>query len=109
LGTALGTALPLLSNGLPMLLASVVLVGGSFFMAPGAMMALARTTLPQAQWAKTMNLFTLVFAIGQGLGPVAAGWIADTVGMNTAMLAGALTLLLAVAVSFGQTRARHQP
>ena len=87
--TATGTALPLLSNSFSVLLVSAVLVGGSFFMAPGAMMALARSTLPPGLWAKAMNLFTFIFAIGQGVGPVAAGHIADYYGLNTAMAAGA--------------------
>ncbi len=90
--TAVGTALPLLSGSVPMLLLSTLLVGGSFFMAPGAMMALARATLPQAQWARAMNLFTFIFAMGQGIGPVAAGWVADAYGLNWAMLAGAVVL-----------------
>ena len=97
--TALGTALPLASQSIPVLLISAVLVGGSFFMAPGAMMALARKTLPQALWAKAMNYFTMIFAIGQALGPVAAGWIADTYGMNTAMAAGAGVLVLAAGLA----------
>jgi predicted MFS family arabinose efflux permease len=101
--TAVGTALPLLSNSLPVLLISAVFVG-SFFMAPGAMMALARSTLPAPLWAKAMNLFTFVFAIGQGVGPVAAGWTADHYGLNAAMAAGATTLLVAAALAFTQKR-----
>jgi predicted MFS family arabinose efflux permease len=101
--TAVGTALPLLSNSLPVLLISAVFIG-SFFMAPGAMMALARSTLPAPLWAKAMNLFTFIFAIGQGVGPVAAGWTADRYGMNVAMAAGAATLVLAAALAFTQKR-----
>jgi predicted MFS family arabinose efflux permease len=102
--TAVGTALPLLSHSWGMLLVSAVLVGGSFFMTPGSMMALARRTLPPAQWAKAMNLFTFIFAIGQGVGPVAAGWIADNHGLNAAMAAGAATLLLAAGLAFMQKK-----
>ena len=97
--TALGTALPLASQSIPVLLISAVLVGGSFFMAPGAMMALARKTLPQPLWAKAMNYFTMIFAVGQTVGPVAAGWIADTYGMNAAMAAGAGVLVLAAGLA----------
>ena len=97
--TALGTALPLASQTFPVLLISAVLVGGSFFMVPGAMMALARKTLPQPLWAKAMNFFTMIFAIGQAAGPVAAGWIADTYGMNAAMAAGAVVLVLAAGLA----------
>ena len=102
--TAVGSVLPLLSSSLPMLLVSAALVGGAFFMTPGAIMALVRATMPAAQWAKAMNLFTFIFAIGQGVGPVAAGWIADTAGLNAAMLAGALVLLFAAALAMAQPR-----
>jgi predicted MFS family arabinose efflux permease len=96
--TAAGTALPLVSNGFAVLLISAVLVGGSFFMVPGAVMALARATLPPALWAKAMNLFTLVFALGQAIGPIGAGWIADHAGLNAAMAAGAAVLVLGAGV-----------
>jgi predicted MFS family arabinose efflux permease len=102
--TAIGTVLPLLSRHWGMLLLSAVLVGGSFFMAPGAVMALIRSTLPAQLWAKAMSLFTFVFAIGQGVGPVAAGWIADHHGLNWAMAAGAITLLLCAGVALLQPR-----
>ena len=102
--TAAGTVLPLLSNHVAMLLLSAVLVGGSFFMAPGALMALARSTLPAHLWAKAMSLFTFVFAIGQGVGPVAAGWIADHHGLSWAMGAGAVTLLFCAGVALLQPR-----
>jgi predicted MFS family arabinose efflux permease len=100
--TAVGTALPLLSNSLAVLLVSAVLVGGSFFMTPGSMMALARRTLAPALWAKAMNLFTFIFAIGQGVGPVLAGWIADHRGLDAAMAAGAATLVLAAMLALVQ-------
>jgi predicted MFS family arabinose efflux permease len=96
---ALGTVLPLISQSFFMLLLSAIFVGGSFFMAPGAMMALARKTLPEHLWAKAMNFFTMIFAVGQMLGPVAAGWIADTYSMNAAMAAGAGVLVLAAGLA----------
>jgi predicted MFS family arabinose efflux permease len=102
--TAAGTALPLASNSIWMLLVSALLVGGSFFMVPGAMLALARSTLPPSLWAKTMNLFTFIFAIGQGVGPVAAGWIADHYSLNAAMAAGAATLVVAAGLALVQKR-----
>jgi predicted MFS family arabinose efflux permease len=102
--TAAGTALPMASNSVGVLVVSALLVGGSFFMVPGAMLALARSTLPPSLWAKTMNLFTFIFAIGQGVGPVAAGWIADHYGLNAAMAAGATVLVAAAALAFAQKR-----
>ncbi len=102
--TAVGTALPLAFSGALGLLASVLLVGGSFFMAPSAVMAFTRATLPEADWAKAMSLYTLVFSIGQCVGPVAAGWLADHRGLGSAMAAGALTLLGAAALGLAQRR-----
>jgi predicted MFS family arabinose efflux permease len=102
--TAVGTALPLASSGGVALIASVLLVGGSFFMAPSAVMAFTRATLPEADWARAMSLYTLVFSIGQCVGPVAAGWLADHHGLGSAMAAGALTLLGAAALGLAQRR-----
>jgi predicted MFS family arabinose efflux permease len=102
--TGIGTVLPLLNNHWAMLLLSAVLVGGSFFMVPGAILALIRNTLPAQLWAKAMSLFTFVFAIGQGVGPVAAGWIADHHGLNWAMAAGGTALLLGAVVALLQPR-----
>ncbi len=102
--TALGTALPLLSHSFGVLLISALLVGGAFFMTPGAMMALARKALPQILWAKAMNFFTMIFAIGQAFGPVLAGWMTDTYGMDTAMGMGAGVLILASGLALIQSR-----
>jgi predicted MFS family arabinose efflux permease len=96
--TALGTVVPLISGELAALIVSALLVGGSFFMVPGSVMALVRLSLPPAQWAKCMNLFTMIFAIGQAAGPVLAGGLADRFGLNTAMLAAAAVLLAGSAI-----------
>ncbi len=101
--TGLGAALPLLSQQLPMLLLSALLVGGSFFMAPGAIMALIRQTLPPAHWAKMMSLMTLIFAAGQGLGPVLAGALADASSLSWAMGASSAVLALGAALALTQT------
>ncbi len=100
--SCLGTAIPLLDQSIYSLWVSAIFVGGSFFMVPGAMMALARRSLPSHQLAKMMNLFTFVFAIGQGLGPVIAGWIADSKSMNMAMAFGAFTLLISALIAMTQ-------
>jgi predicted MFS family arabinose efflux permease len=104
--TGVGAALPLLSQYLAMLLLSAMLVGGSFFMAPGAIMALIRQTLPQAHWARMMSLMTLIFAAGQGIGPVLAGLLADASSLNAAMAASVAVLVVAAALSLTQTAAQ---
>jgi predicted MFS family arabinose efflux permease len=102
--TGLGSLLPLLSNSEIALLISGFMVGGSFFMVPAAITVLVRKTLPQMLWAKALNVFTMLFAVGQAIGPVVAGWIADTVGLNTAMLFGAVLLFFSAALSFLQPK-----
>jgi predicted MFS family arabinose efflux permease len=102
--TGLGSLLPLLSNSELSLLISGFMVGGSFFMVPAAIAVLIRKTLPQTLWAKALNVFTMLFALGQAIGPVVAGWIADTVGLNTAMLCGAVILFFSAALSFLQPK-----
>jgi predicted MFS family arabinose efflux permease len=102
--TGLGSAIPIVFRSEPALLVSVVMVGGSFFMVPASMTALARKTLPQSLWAKAMNMFTMIFAVGQAVGPVLAGWIADSAGMNQAMLMGAAVLVVSSAIGLTQFR-----
>ncbi len=102
--TCVGSILPLLSPTWPMLVLSVLLVGGSFFMVPGSVMALIRATLPQSVWSKAMSLSTMVFAAGQAVGPVAAGQIADSAGLNAALLAGAGALLLSALLALGHKK-----
>jgi predicted MFS family arabinose efflux permease len=104
--TGIGAALPLLSEHLAMLLVSAMLVGGSFFMAPGAIMALTRQTLAPAHWAKMMSLMTLIFAVGQGIGPVLAGALADATSLNTAMGASVVVLVISAALALTQTASK---
>ncbi len=75
-------------------------------MIPAAIAAFLRVALVPSQLAKGMNLFTMVFAIGQGVGPVAAGWIADRHGLDLAMLMGALSLLASAALATRQNLIR---
>ena len=97
--TAVGSAIPIFLRDPIALMILTVLVGGSFFMVPGSMTALAKKSLPPLGWAPAMNLFTMIFAIGQALGPVLAGYAADRYGLNTAMLLGAGVLLLSAGLA----------
>ena len=102
--TALGSAIPIVMRQPVALMLSTVLVGGSFFMVPAAMTALAKQSLPQLGWAPAMNFFTMIFAVGQALGPVLAGFTADTYGLNAAMFLGAGVLLLSAGLALVQPR-----
>lgn len=90
-----GIAAPLIDASIIGVTVSALLVGGSFFMVPTSSTAFVRKNLPQIQWGKALSLFTVIFSIGQIIGPTAAGYLADITGDNTAGL-GAAALVLGV-------------
>lgn len=92
--TLLGTAIPLFNANAAGLLLSAAVFGLGVFIAPSAIAVLVRQKLPATQLAKGMTLFTVVFSVGQAIGPVAAGWVADVYSLSQSLLFG-LGLLLA--------------
>ncbi|MEP7061525.1 MAG: YbfB/YjiJ family MFS transporter [Betaproteobacteria bacterium] len=105
----IGAALPLVSTRLPVMLLSAALFGGGMFTAPAAITALVRGALPKASWGAAVAVFTIVFAIGQSIGPIFTGWLADATDSLFAGLAGsALVLLAAGGVALWQ-REIHAP
>ena len=93
LAVGIGIAAPLIDASLTGVTISALLVGGSFFMVPTSSTAFVRKNLPQVQWGKALSLFTVVFSIGQIIGPTAAGYLADLTGDNTIGLAAAACVL----------------
>src|SRR6056297_356796 len=81
---------------------SALLFGLAVFIGPGAVTSFGRKNLPEALWGKSVSLFTLIFAIGQTIGPVAAGAIADVTGtVDTGVIvAGGILLCAAALASF---------
>jgi predicted MFS family arabinose efflux permease len=74
------TLLPVLSASWPALLASGLVFGGVFLSVVASTTALVRHNLPASQWASGISAFTIVFALGQIVGPTVVGWIADGPG-----------------------------
>ena len=103
--TAIGSAIPIMVKEPVALMLSTVLVGGSFFMVPGAMTELAKKVLPQLGWAPAMNLFTMIFAVGQAVGPVMAGAIADSYSLDVAMTFGFVILICSAGLALIQSKA----
>ena len=95
----LGTVLPLLSAGAAPVLLSAACFGVSIFIAPAAVAVLIRKTMRPAQWAQGMTFYTVLFAIGQAIGPVLSGWVADRSSLNASMLLAAALLGLAAALA----------
>jgi len=95
---AIGAALPLWSTGFPAMVASAVIYGGTFYVAPTAVTAFARKALPPQQWGEAIAGFTILFAFCQGVGPVATGAISDAAGSLFAGLGFSALVLVGGAV-----------
>jgi len=67
---------------------------------------LQRQNMPPAQVAKAMALFTAVFVVGQVIGLVLAGEVADRHGLGTSLWFGAGLPTVAVVLPWGMRRTR---
>jgi len=74
---SVGAAMPLVSTSLPAMILSALFFGAAMFTAPTAVTDLVKTSLPRTAWGPAVATFTVVFAIGQAIGPVLSGWLAD--------------------------------
>ncbi|RIH88938.1 Purine efflux pump PbuE [Calidithermus terrae] len=92
---AAGAALPVLSQGLPVMLFSGLLFGGSFLGVVTAITALVRQRLPGEQWGYGIAVATVVFAAGQSLGPWLSGLLTDVSGRLEAGFIASVAVLLA--------------
>jgi MFS family permease len=61
-------------------LLSAAIFGISFFMPPAAVTTYTRKTLPPRLWGRAVALYTTVFSVGQIVGPIGAGGLADASG-----------------------------
>ena len=103
------TVLPAVTAAWPLVLLSGVMFGGVFLSVVASTTAMVRHNLPQSQWAAGISAFTIVFAVGQIVGPTVVGWIADGLGagndlrgLQHGLIFSALALWLGAAVSMRQ-------
>ncbi|MDX8124776.1 YbfB/YjiJ family MFS transporter [Janthinobacterium sp. TB1-E2] len=99
---ALGVALPVLAPSAAAYLLSAILVGGTFVGTVTIAMPAAQRAAGKAgkSGANMMAIMTVVYGIGQIIGPVLAGSLyAQSHSFNSALLAAASALLLAIFVS----------
>ena len=98
-----GAAIPLLNTSLPAMVLSALLFGSGMFTAPASVTDLVKTSLPKPAWGPAVAVFTVVFAIGQSIGPVFTGWLADlTQSLYAGLAASVVILFLASATAMGQ-------
>ena len=93
---ALATLLPVLSAQPLVVALSCALFGCTFLSVVASTTAFVRHNLPRAAWAPGIGAFTIVFALGQIIGPSLSGHLADGPGgLRRGFLCSAIVLALA--------------
>ncbi len=81
--STIGTVIALIGTSTPVLALSAFVFGSAFFSVTTATTAFARLNYPPAAWPKAIGIFTIMFSLGQALGPFATGAITDATGSLT--------------------------
>jgi len=81
-----GAALPLVSETLPVLLLSATLFGLAAMAIVTALTVLIRRLLPQELWNLAIAVATVIFAVGQSLGPLGSGALSDHFGLKASLV-----------------------
>lgn len=99
----MATLLPVLSAAWPVTLVSGLLFGAVFLSVVASTTALVRHNLPAEQWSTGISAFTIIFALGQIVGPTVTGWISDGPGgLARGLVASAITLWAGAALASRQ-------
>ncbi len=101
-GGAVCALLPLVSASLPVLLVSAIGFGGTTMPVVTAVTVLIRRHLPAHGWNGAIAAVTAMFALGQSLGPLAAGRLSDQFGASASLWWSAGVLGLAALAALGQ-------
>ncbi len=100
---AAGAILPLVSDNSGVALASAVLFGGSFLAVVTVTTALVRRSLLARAWPAGIAAFTILFATGQCVGPIASGAVSDSFGgLKTGLGLSAIILVAGALVALAQ-------
>jgi len=100
---SLATVIPVITSSWPMMLVSGVLFGGVFLSVVASTTAMVKHNLVPSQWAAGISVFTVVFAVGQIIGPTMVGWIADGPGgLQRGLLFSAAALMMGAVLAWQQ-------
>ena len=100
---AVATLLPVLSTHSAVTFASGALFGCVFLSVVASTTALVRHNLPTSAWSGGISAFTVVFAAGQIVGPIAVGWLADgSGGLRSGLACSAAALALGSLLAWWQ-------
>lgn len=104
----IATILPAVTAAPPLVFASGVMFGAIFLSVVASTTALVRHNLPQHSWSAGISAFTIVFALGQIIGPTVIGWIADGPGgLQRGLIFSALALLVGAILASRQRQLPH--
>lgn len=99
----IGALLPLLTHAIPAAFTSALLFGASFLAVVTAVTTVARTALRPDQWTAAIATLTTGFALGQCLGPILAGALADSAaGVHAGLLLSVIILAVGALVCVAQ-------
>jgi predicted MFS family arabinose efflux permease len=92
---SVATIIPAITSAWPLMMISGLIFGLVFLSLVASTTAMVKHNLPPEQWASGISVFTVIFALGQIVGPVVVGWIADGEGgLQRGLLFSAMALLL---------------
>ncbi|MDM0046050.1 YbfB/YjiJ family MFS transporter [Variovorax dokdonensis] len=95
--------LPALTSAVPVVFASGIVFGAVFLSVVASTTALVRHNLPQQSWSAGISAFTVAFAFGQIIGPIAVGWVSDGPGgLERGLIVSALALFIGAALASRQ-------
>jgi predicted MFS family arabinose efflux permease len=83
---AAGALLPLISDALAVLILSAALFGLATMPVVTALTVLIRRHLPIETWNLAIAVATVMFALGQSLGPLGSGLLSDHFGLKTSLV-----------------------
>ena len=109
LGGAISAAIPLLSDSFPALLLSAGGFGLCSMPIFAAVSISIRHHLPRHYWSRAVALATIIFAIGQSLGPIGSGALSDHFGLQASLVWTAAIMALAAFIALLQRKAAVNP
>ena len=105
--TAFGSLIPLLSTSFFSMIVSAIFFGLAFLNVPATMTTFLQRSLPQPHWGSSIAFFTVIFSLGQIVGPIMGGKIADRAGILSAgLMFSFISLFLGTLVALFQREAR---
>ena len=89
---AFATLMPAVFTQPAVAFVSGALFGATFLSAVASTTAFVRHNLPATQWTRGIGAFTIVFAVGQIVGPIVIGWISDGAGLARGLVYSSILL-----------------